>query len=83
MIFWTVRRPFGDNSAKFIGIGMVIETLSFSMPVLQKGGKRIPFWGFGMMIGFGVKVRKVSLLLLFLTLRKFIPPLPPPGSMKS
>ena len=83
MIFWTVRKPFGDNAARFIGIGMVTEILNFSMLVLQKGGERISFWGFGMMMGYGVKVRKVSLLLLFLTLRKFIPPLPPLGSMES
>ena len=43
MIFWTVRKSFGDNAARFIGIGMVTEILNFSMLVLQKGGKRIPF----------------------------------------
>ena len=60
MTFWTVRRPFGDNAARFIGIGKVTETLKFSMPLLRKGGKRIQFWGFGMMMVYGVKARKVS-----------------------
>ena len=32
---------------------------NFSMPVLRKGGKRIPFWGFGTMMGCGVIVRRV------------------------
>ena len=59
MIFWTVRKPFGDNAARFIGIGMVTEILNFSMLVLQKGGNRIPFWGFGTMMGCGVIVRRV------------------------
>ena len=59
MIFWIMRRPIGDNAARFIGIGMETETLNFSMPVFRKGGKRIPFWGFGTMMGCGVIVRRV------------------------
>ena len=83
MTFWTVRRLFGNNAARFIGIGKVTETLKFSMPVLRKGGKRIPFWGFGMMMVYGVKARKVSQPLQYPILRKYILPPLPPGSMKS
>ena len=50
MISYIVRRPFGDSAARFIGIGKGIETQSFSMPVLLREGKRIPFWGYGTMM---------------------------------
>ena len=82
MTFWTVRRPFGDSAARFIGVRKVTKTLNFSMPVLRKGGKRIPFWGFGTRMVFGVKARKLSQPLQYLILRKStLPPLPL-GSMK-
>ena len=55
----------------------------FFHAMLRKGGKRIPFWGSRIMVGYGVKVRKVSLPLQYPTLRKYILPPPPPGSMKS
>ena len=60
MTFWIVRRPFGDNVAKSIGIRKVTKIRNFFTPVLRRGGRRIPFWGFGMRMVFGVKVRKVS-----------------------
>ena len=64
MTFWTVRRPFGDNVAKSIGIRKVTEIQNFLTPVLPRGGRRIPFWGFGTRMVYGVKVRKVSQPLL-------------------
>ena len=69
-----MKKPFGDNAARFIGLGKGTETQSFFMPVILKEGKRTPFWGFGMMMAFGVRIRKVSLPRQYLFLKRFIPP---------
>ena len=40
MIFWIVKRSFGDNVARLIGIGKATETQSFSMLMPLKEGKK-------------------------------------------
>ena len=60
MICWIVKRSFGDSVARLIGIGKGTKTQSFSMPVPLKEGKKTPFWGFGMIMVFGVRIRTAS-----------------------
>ena len=45
MIFWIVKRSFGDNVARLIGIGKATETQSFSMLMPLKEGKKKHHFG--------------------------------------
>ena len=60
-----------------------IETQSFSMLMPLKEGKKTPFWGCGMMMGFGARIKTALMPLQYPILRRFSPLPPQVESMKS
>ena len=79
-----MKRSFGDSVARHIGIGKGTETQSFSMLMpLKEGKKKTLFWGCGMMMEFGARIKTASLPLQYPILRRFSPLPPQVESMKS
>ena len=78
-----MKKPFGDSVARFIGIGKGTETQNFSKPKRQKGGGKTLYWGCGMIMANGVRVRKALQPPQHPISRIYTPPLSPWVLMRS